>query len=350
MSITRKLFGKTLEGKTADIFTLENSKKVTVQITNYGGTVVSIKVPDRNGKLEDVVLGYDKLSDYFNQDMFIGAIVGRHANRIENSTIEINGIEYKLTKNEGENQLHGGLKGFDKVLWDAVVSEEEENTLELTYLSPDLEEGFPGNLKVKVTYTLTEDNELKIGYLATSDKDTVVNLTNHSYFNLQGQGSGDILKNQVYINADSFTVNDIRSLPTGEIRKVSGTPMDFTKMKEVGKDIHAEYDQLIFGNGYDHNFVINDYDKSLQRAAEVYEEISGRVLEVYTTMPGVQLYTGNYVHPGFGKNNATYGALCALCLETQYFPNSLKHKNFPSPILKAKEEYNQTTVYKFSVR
>lgn len=348
MSITKKPFGKTVDGKAADIFTLENSKKAAVEITNYGATIVSIKVPDKNGKVDDVVLGYDTLSEYLKQDMHVGATIGRHANRIEGSVIEINGFEYKLTKNEGENQLHGGINGFDRCLWNAEIK--DENTLELTYFSKDLEEGFPGNLNVKVTFTLTEDNELVIGYYGNSDKDTVVNLTNHSYFNLQGQGSGDILKHQLYINADSFTVNDSHSLPTGEIRKVFDTPMDFTKMKEVGQDINVDYAQLDYGKGYDHNYVINDYDKSLKKAAEVYEKTSGRVLEVLTTMPGIQLYTGNYIPKSSGMHNAKYDARCALCLETQYFPNSLKHKNFPSPILKANEEYKHITVFKFSVR
>lgn len=351
MNIAKKYFGRTQEGKTAYIFTLENSNKMIVRITNYGGIVVSIKVPDNKGRFDDVVLGFDGLDGYLKHDLFFGAIVGRHANRIENAEFEINGEKYNLTKNEGENHIHGGIKCFSKVLWD-VSEKSADNTLELTYLSKDGEEGYPGNLQVKVTYTLTEDNELKIDYYAVSDKDTVVNLTNHSYFNLSGRNFGfnSILKHKLYINADKFTVNDKNSLPTGEIRDVSGTPMDFTEPKEIGKEINDDYDQLVLAKGYDHNWILNDDSKPLKKAAEAYEEKSGRVMEVFTTKPGMQFYSGNYIYPLVGKHQARYDERGGFCLETQYFPNSLKHKNFPSPILKAEEEYKHTTIYKFSVR
>lgn len=349
MGITKRFFGNTLEGEAVDIFTLTNSKGMAAEITNYGGTVVSLKVPDKSGKIDDVVLGFDELKGYLSKDNpYFGAIIGRHANRIGDASFEINGIEYKVTKNEGENQLHGGLKGFDKVVWNAeAVNKNGNECLELNLLSKDGEEGYPGNLKVKVTYTLTEENELRIDYFAVTDKDTVVNLTNHSYFNLSGHDSGDILGHKVMINADKFTAADKYSLPTGEIRDVKGTPMDFTTLSTVGKNIESGYDQIVFGNGYDHNWILNSHGNLSEKAAEVYDDKSGRVMEVYTTNPGVQFYTANFVNGVIGKVGASYGKRNALCLETQYFPNSLKNKHFASPILRAGQEYKHTTIYKF---
>ncbi|MBL4936229.1 galactose mutarotase [Clostridium sp. YIM B02515] len=348
MSIEKKAFGKTLEGNEAYIYTLTNSNGMSADITNFGGIILSLKVPDKEGKLDDVVLNYNKLEMFFNRGPYFGAIIGRYANRIENASFELNGIKHELYKNDGENTLHGGLKGFDKVLWDAKPIE-EKNALELTYLSTDGEEGFPGNLSVKVTYTLTEDNAVKIDYNAVSDKDTLINLTNHSYFNLSGHASGNILKHKVMINADSFTPNDEYSIPTGEIMSVKGTPMDFTEFKEVGIDIKEEYDQLVYGHGYDHNWVLKVSGKTPEKAAEVIDENSGRVLEVYTTKPGIQFYAGNYLDDSeIAKDGIKYRNFSGLCLETQYFPNSIKHKHFPSPILKAGEEYKHTTIYKFS--
>lgn len=349
MTITREFYGKTLDGKDAEIFTLSNSNGMVAKISNFGGVLVSLVVPDKSGKLDDVVLGYDRLEGYLRKGPFFGAIIGRHANRIENSSFEINGIEYKITKNEGENQLHGGLVGFDKVLWQAeIITKEKEEALELSYVSKDGEEGYPGNLQVKVIYTLTEDNALKIDYFAVSDKDTVVNLTNHSYFNLSGHASGNILKHQVMINADRFTVANKESLPTGEIKDVKGTPMDFTKLTAVEDGIHSEYEQIIYGHGYDHNWILNVSGEKPKKAAEVFDPASGRVMEVYTNKPGVQFYTGNYVGESeYCKDGVVYDKHSGLCLETQYFPNSLKHKHFPSPILKAGEQYNYTTIYKF---
>jgi aldose 1-epimerase len=349
MNITKRLFGNTTEGTPVEIFTLKNSKGITVEITNFGGIIVSIKVPDKSGNFEDVVLGHDKLENYMRKGPYFGAIIGRHGNRIEGASFEINGVEYKLTKNEGENQLHGGITGFDKVVWQAeVVNEEGKESLELSYLSKDREEGYPGNLKVKVTYTVTEDNELKIDYYGVTDKDTVVNLTNHSYFNLSGHASGDILDHKVMINADKFTPADKESLPTGEIREVKGTPMDFTTFTTVRNNIDCDDEQIRFGGGYDHNWVLNVSGKTPEKAAEVVDEKSGRFMEVYTTKPGVQFYTGNFLDGSeIGKDGAAYNKRSGLCLETQYFPNSLKHKHFPSPILRAGEEYNHTTIYKF---
>jgi len=351
MSRTKIFFGY-VEDAVTYIYTLINSKGMTVEITNFGGAIISIMVPDNKGKFEDVVLGCDKLRDYLNQESYFGAIIGRFANRIENSSFEVNGIEYKLAKNDGENHLHGGTKEFDKVVWKAdLLNEESGESLELTYISKDGEEGYPGNLNIKVRYTLTEENELKIDYYSTCDKDTVVNLTNHSYFNLSGHGSGNILKHKVMINADKFTINDEHSIPTGELRDVKGTPMDFSKLTEVGKNISNNYEQIIFGNGFDHNYVLNVNGKSPEKAAEVYDKESGRVMEVYTTKSGIQFYFGNFLDGSeIGKGGVHYEKRSGLCLEAQYFPNSINHKNFPSPILRAGEEYKHTTIYKFSSR
>lgn len=344
----KKDFGS-VDGKKVYLFTIKNSKGMVAEITNYGGTLVSLKVEDNKGKFDDVVLGYDKLEDYLNYKSFFGATVGRFANRIENSSFELNGIQYKVAKNEGENHLHGGIVGFDKVVWEEEVQTvESDGNIEFSYLSKDGEEGYPGNLNVKVKYTVTEDNELKIEYYAISDKDTIINLTNHSYFNLSGQGSGDVLKHKIMINADKFTINDKYSIPTGGIAEVNNTPMDFRKLTYIGENISNGYEQIVFGSGFDHNFIINNSGKKLSMAAEVYDEKSGRVMEVYTTKPGVQFYTGNFLKSSEpGKCGNTYVKRGGFCLETQYFPNSVKHKNFPSPILKADEKYEHETVYKF---
>lgn len=351
MSITKRFFGQTPDGREVDIYSLTNSNGMTAEIINYGGIVVSLKVPDKNGKLDDVVLGYDNLESYLVNKPYFGAIIGRFANRIENASFELNGVEYKVAKNDGENHLHGGIVGFDKVIWNVKPSESCEEALELTYLSKDGEEGYPGNLKVKVIYTLTEDNSFKIEYFATTDKNTVVNLTNHSYFNLSGHNSGNILDHQIMLNADNFTVADQYSIPTGEIRNVKGSPMDLTKLTLVGESIDSSDEQIQFGKGYDHNWVLNRYGEGLEKAAEVYDKKSGRRMEVFTTKPGIQFYTGNYIQPTeVGKGGVHYDKRFGLCLETQYFPNSIKHKNFPSPILKEGEEYSHCTIYKFSTK
>jgi aldose 1-epimerase len=352
MSITKSFYGTTKGGNTIDIFTLKNSKGVEVQITNLGGIVVSIKVPDKLGVFADVVLGYDKSEDYFNNINNFGAIIGRHANRIENAIIELKGEEYKLSKNDGNHSIHGGIVGFDKVVWKpTIIKEEEVESLKLTYTSVDGEEGFPGELKVKVTYTLTAENELKIEYFAVSDKDTVVNLTNHSYFNLLGQGDLDILSHELMIDADYFTTINDECIPNGEISSVVNTPFDFRRLKKVGSDLLTENQQLKYGGGYDHNFVLKVDGKTPQKFAELYEAKTGRFMEVYTTMPGVQLYTANNLNTSRpGKCGEVYIKRSAICLETQFFPNSLKHKNFPSPILKTGQEYKHTTIYKFSTK
>ncbi|TYQ16613.1 UNVERIFIED_CONTAM: aldose 1-epimerase [Acetivibrio alkalicellulosi] len=339
---------KFIDDKDIHIFVLKNSNGMKAKITNYGGIITSLYVPDKEGRLDDVVLGYDKLCSYYKNRCFYGGIIGRHANRIENSTFELNGQIYNLVNNEKINHIHGGSVGFDGVVWDwEIVNKNSAEGIKLTYKSYDGEENYPGNLDVEVTYWIGNDNSLNIEYYAVSDKDTVVNLTNHTYFNLSGHGLGDILDHQVMINADSFTPTDEFSLPTGEIRKVFETPMDFTKIKSVREDINSNYTQIIYGKGFDHNWVLNT-KSILEKAAEVFDPASKRRMEVYTTKPGIQFYSGNNILRGdAGKDGAKYIPRSGLCLETQYFPNSLKHKHFPSPILKAGEEYKHTTIYKF---
>lgn len=353
MEIKKRIFGVTDEGCAVHIFYLENTKGMRVSIINYGGRVVSIKVPDRIGNEGDVALGYDNIESYINdKGTYFGAIVGRHANRLEGAAFSLNGQEYKLAKNDGNNHLHGGIKGFDSVIWDAEIEKKNgQEQLLLTYRSPDGEEGYPGNLEVRVVYSVTEDNELRIDYSAVCDKDTVVNLTNHTYFNLAGHSAGSILNHQLMINGDSFTVIDDQCIPTGEIRKVYGTPMDFTTLKPIGWDFTSDDEQLECGKGYDHNWVLNAKGRTPEKAAELYEPGSGRIMEVYTTMPGMQFYSGNFLGSSLtGKENAEYGNRDGLCLETQYFPNSMRHPEFPSPVLKAGRKYKHTTIYKFSVR
>lgn len=352
MSIIKKNFGKTNEGEDVFLFLLTNSKGMEVKITNYGGIIVSIIVPDKNGKKEDILLGFDKIDGYLNPNPYLGAIIGRHGNRIEDAEFTLNGKTYYLAKNDGNNHLHGGNEGFDKKVWKPeIIHKKNGESLQLTYLSKDGEENYPGNLNVKVIYSLSEENELIIDYYAVSDEDTVVNLTNHAYFNLSGHNSGDILNHQLMLNADKFTVINDECIPTGEIRSVTGTPMDFTSLKTVKEGIFCDDDQIKCGKGYDHNWVLNVSGNTPEKAGEVYEPSSGRIMEVYTTNPGIQFYSGNFIDGcDKGKDGALYTKHSGLCLETQYFPNSLKHKHFPSPILKAGEEYKHTTVYKFSTR
>jgi len=345
----KQSFGKTEDGQPVNLYILTNKNGMEAAITNYGGTVVSLKVADRNGKFEDVVLGYDNLDGYATGKAYIGATVGRYANRIAHATFTLDGTTYTLAKNDGDNHLHGG---FNKRVWTAKdVSSSAGQALELTYLSKDGEEGFPGTLPVKVVYTLTDQNELKIDYSATTDKDTVLNLTNHAYFNLAGQGNGDILQQQVMIQADRFTPIDATSIPTGELRSVKGTPFDFTKMTAIGARIDQDDQQLKLGRGYDHNFVLNgDTMRALFLAAQAYDPHSGRVLEVLTTEPGIQLYTGNFLDGIHGKDGKVYNRRYAFCLETQHFPDSPNHPNFPTAELKPGQYFQSTTVYKFSTK
>ena len=345
----KQSFGKTADGQQVDLYVLTNKNGMEARITNYGGTMVSLKVPDRSGKLEDVVLGYDNLDGYASGKAYIGATVGRYANRIAHAAFTLDGVTYTLAKNDGDNHLHGG---FNKRVWTAKdVSSSAGQALELTYLSKDGEEGFPGNLPIKVVYTLTDKNELKIDYSATTDKDTVLNLTNHPYFNLAGQGNGDVLQQQMMIRADRFTPIDATSIPTGELRSVKGTPFDFTRVTAIGARIDQDDQQLKMGKGYDHNWVLNNEKPgSLFLAAQAYDPHSGRVLEVLTTEPGIQLYTGNFLDGIHGKDGKVYNRRFAFCLETQHFPDSPNHPNFPTTELKPGQHFESTTVYKFSTR
>jgi aldose 1-epimerase len=350
-STTKTAFGKTLEGEAVDLYTLTNKNGNAVTITTYGGAIVSIKVPDRAGKIADVVLGYDSVDGYVNDKSYLGAIVGRYGNRIGHAQFVVDGKTYTLAKNNGDNSLHGGIKGFNKAVWSAkTVSVKGGQSLQLSYLSKDGEEGFPGNLKVTVTYTWSDSNALTIEYSATTDKKTVVNLTSHSYFNLAGQGSGDILGHQLLIQSDQFTPVDSGLIPTGELRDVAGTPFDFRKATAIGARIEQDDEQLKLGGGYDHNFVLRmPTDRSEFLAARVVEHGSGRMMEVWTTEPGVQFYTGNFLDgKTAGKGGMTYPKRSAFCLETQHFPDSPNQPKFPSVALNPGQTYHTITKYRFT--
>lgn len=345
-------YGTTPDGVTVELYTLTNAQNVQLQITNYGGTVTRLLVPDRDGNLADVVLGYDSLNAYLEGSPYFGAIVGRYGNRIALGRFVLDEVEYVLATNNGDNHLHGGLKGFDKVVWEAEpYSGEGETGLRLSYVSEDGEEGYPGRLSATVTYALTNDNELVIEYLAETDKPTVVNLTHHSYFNLAGHDSGDILGHELALAASRFTPVDAGLIPTGELRDVAGSPMDFRESTTIGSRIEAADGQLQFGGGYDHNFVLDEYDGSLRLAARVYEPTSGRVMEVYTTEPGIQFYSGNFLDgSNVGKGGTPYEYRSGFCLETQHFPDSPNQPHFPSTVLRPGERYESRTIYKFSVQ
>jgi aldose 1-epimerase len=352
--ILKESFGKTADGESVDIYTLKNHRGMQVRITNYGGIVVSLTAPDRNRKFADVVLGYNDLDSYLKPPFpYFGAIVGRYANRIAKGRFTLNGEEYKLAVNNGENTLHGGIKGFDKVVWKVkqVRTTPAGPALFLTYLSKDGEEGYPGNLTVTVVYTLTNNNELKIDYTASTDKDTVTNLTHHSYFNLAGEGNGDILDHQLVLKANRFVPTDAGAIPTGELRNVAGTPFDFRAATAIGARINGDDEQLKLGKGYDHTWVINGRAGSLRQAAIAYERKSGRVMEVWTTEPGVQFYTGNYLDGTItGKAGKPYPRRSGFCLETQHYPDSPNQPNFPTTTLKKGAVYRSTTIYRFSAR
>lgn len=339
-----------VDGRAITLYTLTNSHGMEVRAMNYGGIILSIRVPDRKGQLADVVLGHESLEGYQPNPPYFGAIVGRYANRIANGTFTLDGKTYTLPKNDGPNTLHGGTKGFNQAVWDSEPLKGKTGVA-FRYLSKDGEEGFPGNLKVKVTYTLTDANALEIDYEATTDKATPINLSQHSYFNLKGAGNGDILDHEIMINADRFTPVDKNLIPTGELRPVKGTPFDFTKSTKIGARINENYEQLVLGHGYDHNFVINRKGAGLELAARVYEPTTGRALEVFTTQPGVQFYTGNFLDGTItGKEGHVYNRRYGFCLETQHFPDSPNHPSFPSTILKPGETFHQKTVFKFSAK
>tara|TARA_R110002167_G_scaffold109512_8_gene279333 strand:+ start:101 stop:1255 length:1155 start_codon:yes stop_codon:yes gene_type:complete len=331
------------------LYTLSNRNGLKITFSNYGQRLVSLYAPDINGKFEDVVLGFPTLKEYTEKRNFYGATVGRYGNRIGKAKFSIGDEEYNLAVNNGENHLHGGNTGFDAVVWK--VDGHTDHEIVFSRVSPDMEEGYPGNLSVQVKYELNDDNELKISYSAETDKTTVVNLTHHSFFNLKGEGNGDVIDHVVMINADRYTPVDPGLIPTGSIEAVKGTPFDFKEPKPIGKDIEADNEQLIRGKGYDHNFVLNDSPKNadgLVLAAKVVEPLSGRTMEVYTDEPGVQFYTGNFMDgKDIGKSGKTYGYRGAFCFETQHFPDSPNIPDFPSTLLKPGETYVSTCVYKF---
>ncbi len=349
--IEKHPFGKLADSTVVDLYTLTNKNGLQAQITNYGGVLVALRTSDRRGQLGDIVLGYDGPTDYVQDSSFIGALIGRYANRIARGKFSVAGVEYQLAQNNGVNHLHGGPRGFYKVVWQARELHRADGVaLQLSYFSKDGEEGYPGNLSVTVTYILSDANELRIEYAATTDKETIVNLTSHSYFNLRGAGAGSILQHVLRINAGRFTPVDETQIPTGELKKVKGTPFDFTRPTAIGSRIVRVDEQLRLGKGYDHNFVLNKRGKELSLAAEVYEPVSGRAMQMWTTEPGLQFYSGNFLDNVRGKAGKVYHQRDGFCLEAQHFPDSPNRPSFPSPVLKPNERYTQTTVYKFMVR
>lgn len=350
MTLTKAPFGKTADGQEVELYTLTNSHGMTVKISTYGAIVTSVEVPDKNGKLANVNLGFDNLDMYLKGHPYFGAIIGRYGNRIAKGKFTLDGKEYTLAVNNGPNALHGGLKGFDKVVWEFVDENGQREGgklssvgLTLKHTSPDGHEGYPGKFDVWVTYSLSDDNALSISYVAETDKPTVFNLTNHCYWNLAGAGSGDVLKQEVTLYCDKYLPVDATSIPLGEEKDVAGTPMDFRKQTSIGSRI-AEID----GGGYDHNYIVNGYDgKSLRPAAKVVDPVSGRVLEISTTEPGIQFYTGNGL--GTDDSSAKAGKHGAFCLETQHYPDSPNQPKFPTTVLKPGEKYKSTTVHRFSV-
>jgi aldose 1-epimerase len=349
MNTVRKVaFGTTEEGRKADLYILTNKNGVEVSVTNFGATVVGIKAPNRSGKISDITLGYDSLGEYVASPSYFGATIGRYGNRIAHGEFVLKGVKYTLARNNGENHLHGGSKGFNKVFWTVEkLSSTVPPSIRFVYLSKDGEEGYPGNLTAQVTFTLTDKNELKIDYLATTDKETVVNLTNHTYFNL---GDADtILDHQLMLNASRYTPVDAGLIPTGELRNVQGTPFDFRKFIVIGERINQDDEQLKSGKGYDHNWVIDASEKKGPAlAATAYEPKSGRGFEVWTTEPGIQFYSGNFLDGSIhGKGGKAYAQRSAFCLETQHFPDSPNHPNFPSTVLTPGAKYRSETIYKF---
>lgn len=342
-------FQTEMDGKPVDLYSLKNNNEMVVQISNYGGKVVNLWAPDRDGNFDDLVLGFDNIESYENTgEIYFGSLIGRYGNRIANGQFTIGEETYQLAQNNGENGLHGGIKGFNNVVWDA--AQPDNQTLELTYHSPDGEEGYPGNLDVKVQYKLTNNNELKIEYWATTDKATPVNLTHHSFFNLKGAGQGNVNEHLVQINADKYTPVDAGLIPTGELAPVEATPMDFRTATTIGARINNDFEQLKLGNGYDHNYVLNPADEGLNFAAKVLEPETGRTMEVHTNEPGIQFYTGNFLNGNeVGKEGVPYEFRSAFCLETQHFPDSPNKPEFPTTILQPGEEYYSICVYKFGV-
>jgi aldose 1-epimerase len=353
-SVDVQPYGTTADGKDVDEYTLTNANGMEVKIITYGGTITSIRVPDRNGEMANVTLGFDNLADYETRSPYFGNITGRYANRIANATFTLDDTEYTLAANNGPNSLHGGEEGFDNKVWEAEVIEGDgEVGVSLHYLSPDGEEGYPGNLDVTVVYTLTDDNEIRMDYTATTDAPTVVNLTNHAYFNLAGEGTGSIYDHVLMIDADRYTPVDETLIPTGELAEVEGTPFDFRLPKVIGPGQRSSHEQIVLGRGYDHNFVLNREDPEdgvMMLAARVYEPESGRVLEVWTTEPGIQFYAGNFLDGTLiGPSGHLYRQSDGFALETQHYPDSPNQPDFPSTVLRPGETYQTTTIYKFAV-
>jgi aldose 1-epimerase len=350
-SITKEVFGKVSDTETADIFTLKNAAGMEVKITNYGGIITSWTAPDRNGKFENINLGYDNLADYQKSSPYFGALIGRYGNRIAKGKFTLDGKTFSLALNDKTNTLHGGKKGFDKVLWTATPIEGEEPALKLTYLSKDGEEGYPGNLEVEVVYTLTKDNALKIDYTANSDKPTVVNLTNHAYFNLTGNPDNDVLDHELVIRADKFLPVDATLIPTGKLEDVKGTPFDFNKSEKIGARINDTTNvQIKNGGGYDHCWVFSESGQKMKSLMTLYEPTSGRVLDVQSSEPAVQFYSGNFLVTTPKKGKELFKKRAGLCLETQHYPDSPNQPNFPTTVLRPFGEYKSSTVYRFSVR
>ncbi len=352
MKIKKEGFGKLSDGREVDILTLIHPDGSTVEITNYGAAVVSVNVPDKNGSIENVVLGFDKIENYENIRVYYGAIVGRYGNRIAKGRFTLNGVEYELPVNDGENSLHGGFNGFDRMLWS--IEDFDVNTdayVKMSYLSEDGEEGYPGNMKVTVIYSYSLEHELKIDYEISTDKPTVKNVTNHAYFNLSGNVKDDILDHELMLNADKYTPVIAGLIPTGEVASVEGIPLDFRVPEKIGLRINEDNEQLKLGLGYDHNWIINDADGTLKLAGTVYEPVSGRVMEIYTTEPAIQFYSGNFMDGSHaGHDGKVYKYREAMCLETQHYPDSPNHDNFPSTVLNPGEVYKSKTVYKFGIK
>lgn len=349
MGIKVSNFGKTADGKQAYLYTVVNKNGVGMEVSNYGATLVSITVPDRNGAIADVLLGYDEVCDYEKGTCYFGACIGRNGNRMKNAEAIIGDAVFQMEKNEGENGLHSGSESYSGILWDAEVSS-DTNSVTFHHLGKDGEQGLPGNFDISVTYTLTDDNAVSIHYEGISDKDTIANMTNHAYFNLAGHASGKIEEHTLWLDAPAFTPVAKGMLPTGEILPVEGTPMDFRAAKKIGRDIACDYEQLEIAGGYDHNYVLRENDGSIRKIAEVTDENSGRRLEVLTDAVGVQLYAGNFIESSpIGKDGAVYEKRSGFCLETQFFPDAGHHPAFPSCVLKAGEKYDTTTIYRFSV-
>lgn len=344
MSLETRKFGVTKNGEEVTLYALTNKNGMKAEFIDYGANIVSLYVPDQNGKLDDVVLGFDDVAGYEVNGCFFGALIGRHGNRIGGAQFELNGVTYELEKNDGENNLHGGTPGYHHVMYKAEAS---DTCVAFLRTSPDMEQGYPGNLDIRVSYTLTDDNELKITYEAKSDKDTLCNMTNHSYFNLKGHDGGEITDHDVWIKANGFTETTDDLIPNGTIVDVTGTPMDFRTKKAIGDDIGADYKPLTIAGGYDHNYVLDKKAGVVEKVAELSEKTSGRTMEVYTDLPGMQLYTGNFIDREAGKQGVTYTKRNGVCFETQFFPNSIHVPSFEPCVLKAGETFTSTTIYRF---